>query len=131
MYTRETKEAAEKELQEFIDRNSVNYPKITGIFKNKSSLFSFYDYPVQIRKSIYTTNLIESNNKALKRKTKVKEQFPNEEATDRFFCSHYAECNKKYGMKKHKGFVQAESELMELLGERYHPDESDASEDAA
>ena len=131
VYTRETKEAAEKELQEFIGRNSVNYPKITGIFKNKSSLFSFYDYPVQIRKSIYTTNLIESNNKALKRKTKVKEQFPNEEATDRFFCSHYAECNKKYGMKKHRGFVQAEPELMELLEKRYHPDESDASEDAA
>ena len=131
VYTAEASEEAEKELEAFIERNSGKYPKLAGIFRNRNSLFSFYNYPKDIRQSIYTTNLIESNNKALKRRLKVKEQFPNEEATDRFFCNHYNECNRKYGEKKHKGFVQAEQELLDLLEQRYHSSESDASSDAA
>ncbi len=35
------------------------------------------------RSSIYSTNLIESFNKKLKRQTKKKEQFPNESALER------------------------------------------------
>lgn len=131
VYTKESVEEAEKELETFIERNRGKYPKIAGIFRNRGSLFSFYKYPKEIRQSIYTSNLIESNNKALKRRLKVKEQFPNEEATDRFFCNHYSECNRKYGGRKHKGFVQVEHELLSLFEKRYHPSENDASNDAA
>lgn len=131
VYTADDAEAAEKELNALIERHSAKYPKLSGIFKNRNSLFSFYKYPKEIRQSIYTSNLIESNNKALKRRLKVKEQFPNEAATDRFFYSHYNEYNRKYGMKKHKGFGQTEQELLDLFEQRYHPEKGDASEDAA
>ena len=131
VYTAEDTKSAEEELNAFIERNSKRYPKLAGIFKNRNSLFSFYKYPQEIRQSIYTSNLIESNNKALKRRLKVKEQFPNEAATDRFFCSHYSECNRKYGMRKHRGFGQAEQDLLDLFEQRYHPDGGGASADAA
>ena len=131
VYTAETKEDAEKELQEFIKRNSRNYPKLAGVFRNRSSLFSFFTYPEEIRRSIYTTNLIESNNKALKKRMKVKEQFPDEDAADRFFCTHYAEYNRKHGLRRHKGFVQAEPDLLDLMDQRYHPEKGDAATAAA
>ena len=53
----------------------------------------------RLRRSIYSTNLIESVNKQLKKYTKRKEQFPNEASLERFL----ARC--------HLGFDQARAEL--------------------
>ncbi|WP_410200075.1 transposase, partial [Enterococcus faecium] len=42
-----------------------------------------------IRRTIYSTNLIEGFNKQLKRYTRRKEQFPNEESLERFLVSQF------------------------------------------
>ncbi|GFD91025.1 hypothetical protein KUL152_32510 [Tenacibaculum sp. KUL152] len=40
----------------------------------------FFDYPVEIRKAIYATNAIESLNASLRKITKTRRSFPNDEA---------------------------------------------------
>ena len=52
--------------------------------ENPDNLLTFYQFPYQIWYSLYSTNLIESLNKEIKRQTKKKVFFPNEEALDRY-----------------------------------------------
>ncbi|NRE73934.1 transposase, partial [Enterococcus faecium] len=47
------------------------------------AILTFYNFPPSIRRTIYSTNLIEGFNKQLKKYTKRKEQFPNEESLAR------------------------------------------------
>ena len=57
----------------------------------------------RLHRSIYSTNLIKSVNKQLKKYTKSKETFPNEASLERFL----ARC--------HLGFDQARAELEAML----------------
>lgn len=130
VYTQDDAASAERELNAFIEKYEKKYPKIRRIFSNRASLFSFYKYPKSIRQSIYTSNLIENNNKGLKHKSKVKEQFPNESSLERFVCCYYSEYNRKHSGRVHKGFGQAESELLEMFSHRYPVVEEAASQEA-
>lgn len=117
IYTQDSEEKARDELTRFLEKHCGRYPKLSGVFSNTDSLFSYFSFPKSIRASIYTSNLIENNNKGLKRKTKVKEQFPNEEALDKFVCCYYSEYNRKASQRAHKGFKEAEAELLAMFDE--------------
>ena len=119
VYTQETATDAERELDGFIAKYRGKYPKLAVMFQNRVSLFAFYQFPKEIRTSIYTSNLVENNNKKLKHKTKIKEQFPNEESLECFLCEHYSEYNRKYFGLSHRGFKQVEAELLMMFDERY------------
>lgn len=121
VYRATSKDDAQKELQRFLDKHAVKYPRIRTIFES-DSLFSFFLLPAEIRSSIYTSNLIENNNKGLKHKSKVKEQFPNEDSLDRFVCSYYSEYNRKQSGRIHKGFKKAMPELLEMFNQKYNKD---------
>ena len=118
VYNQGSEEDARKELENFLSKHLKKYPSLKKVFEGKR-LFSFYKYPVSIRKSIYTSNLIENNNKQLKHAEKKKEQFPNEGSLERFVCCFYSDCNREWGMKSHRGFKEAESELLDMLEKRY------------
>ncbi len=105
----------EKLKEEILSR----YPKVIKLLESNESLFSFYKYPMQIRSSIYTTNLVEGLNKQLKRQTKKKEQFPNEESLERFVCNFFLDYNLRLGSRIHKGFGEVTSELNEMFESRY------------
>lgn len=47
---------------------------------NWAELMTFMDYPAEIRKLIYTTNLIEGLNRQLRKSTKKRSVYPNDEA---------------------------------------------------
>ena len=70
-----------------------------------------------IRKSIYSTNLIESFNKQIKKYSHRKEQFQNEESMERFLVSSFDTYNQKFLGRSHKGFQQAEGELEQMLSQ--------------
>ena len=72
VYTQSGKPQAKQQLENFLKKYKTKYPKIEGVFSIGESLFSYYSYPEEIRRSIYTSNLIENCNKGLKHKTKVK-----------------------------------------------------------
>ena len=119
VYTASSIEEAESELDKFFKRHEHNYPKIKAFLSGKTNLFSFYKYPRSIWRTIYTTNLIESNNKNLKRKTKPKEQFPNEASLDRFVAIIYSRYNDKMSDQTHFGFKAAEYYLLNMIEQRY------------
>ena len=79
---------------------------------------SFYKFPEAIRKNIYTINMIERSNKGLKHKSKVKEQFPNEDALERFVCCYYCDLNRSYSERTQRGFCQASAEILQLFEDR-------------
>ena len=95
------------------------YPKVEVLFDKNHSLFSFLMFPKQIQRSLYTTNLIESFNKHLKRYTRRKEQFPNEDSLDRFVCSQTLEYNRKGSTRIHRGFETVQSEIETLFEKQY------------
>ena len=119
VYTQSGKPQAKQQLENFLKKYKTKYPKIEGVFSIGESLFSYYSYPEEIRRSIYTSNLIENCNKGLKHKTKVKEQFPNESSLDRFVCSYYSDYNRKNSERIHNGFKKAEEALEQMFEERY------------
>jgi len=107
--------SAKNELYNFLSKYQSIYPKIVFLLSDITSLFTFYEFPMEIRKSIYTTNIIENFNKNLKRNTNRKEQFPNEGSLDRYICSYCVDYNKKYGSRVHKGFALVQAELNEMF----------------
>ena len=123
VYRSETEEEAQTALQEFLNKHGKQYPKLSGIFERaEESLFKFYKFPEVIRKSIYTTNIIERSNKGLKHKSKVKEQFPNEDSLERFVCSCYSELNRTWAARMQRGFQQASAEILQMFDQEQKPE---------
>ena len=106
---------AETAMESFLIRVQGRYPKVVTLLQSNQSLYTFYAFPEEVRSSIYTTNSIEGLNKQLKRDTKRKEQFPNEEALDRFVCVKFLEFNQRFTMRIHKGFGCVSSRIDELF----------------
>ena len=107
---------AREELKAFLEKHKTAYPRLHRIFDlAEPSLFQFYQFPEAIRGSIYTTNLIERNNKGLKHTAKVKEQFPNEDSLERYVCCYYSDSNRKYADRVQRGFKKVSAELLQLL----------------
>ncbi len=111
IYNAASAEEASACLYDFISAYHRIYPRAVALFEDITSLFTFYEFPKDIRRSIYTTNLIENLNKNLKRGTKRKEQFPNEDSLERYVCSFYCDYNQRLSGHAHKGFKECRSEL--------------------
>lgn len=79
---------------DFIEHWKKRYKRVEKLAE-LSGLFAFYDFHKAIRSTIYTTNVIESFNKQLKRQIDKKEQFLNEDALVRFVMTQVATYNDK------------------------------------
>lgn len=88
------KEAAQGCHSTFLEKWQKLCRKLCDDLSQQNQLFTFFDFPRSIRSSIYSTNLIECFNKHLKRGTKCKEQFPNEEALERFLVTQFKNMKK-------------------------------------
>ena len=115
VYSAATRDDAISALHDFFEKYHKIYPKVIDILNDLEDLFTYYAFPKAIQRSIYTTNLIENFNKNLKRGTKAKEQFPNEDALERYVCSYCMDYNRRFSMRIHKGFQIAQAELMEMF----------------
>lgn len=81
IYTAATEEEAHLALDSFDQRWSKNYPQIAkSWYLHWNNLMIFLSYPEAIRKVIYTTNAVESVNSQLRKVTKNKRVFPNDES---------------------------------------------------
>ncbi|WP_421490688.1 transposase, partial [Limosilactobacillus fermentum] len=78
-------------------------------------LFTFFSFPTAIRQTIYSTNLIESFNKSLKKMVRRKEPFPNEGALDRFIMTQVMEYNDKFENRAHRGFKDCHDTLNSMF----------------
>lgn len=117
VYRSENRELGEKALEDFIKKWKPAYPKVTKSLMENAYIFTFYSFPKSIWRSIYSTNLIESFNKQIKKYSKRKEQFPNEESLERFLVSQFDIYNQKFSTRCHLGFDQARAELAAMFKE--------------
>jgi putative transposase len=81
IYKAVTEEAALLELDRFEEAWGGKYPLIIRSWRNNwDELATFFKYSPEIRKLIYTTNMIESYHRQLRKVTKGKSIFPTDEA---------------------------------------------------
>ena len=81
IYTAPTAEEAERRLAEFATRWDATHPTISQIWRrNWQRITPFFAFPAEIRRVIYTTNAVESAHMTLRKVTKNRSSFPNEEA---------------------------------------------------
>ncbi len=81
IYTAATVEEAELQLQAFAEKWDAQLPTISRSWRlNWERLIPFMSYPQEIRRVIYTTNVIESVNSSLRKVLKNRGSFPNEDA---------------------------------------------------
>lgn len=81
VYTSPSERAAVEEFERFEDQWGKKYPLIIKSWRNNwCELSTFFKYPPEIRKIIYTTNVIESYHRQLRKVTKGKSIFPSDEA---------------------------------------------------
>lgn len=110
VYRSKSKEEALTSLKKFIDKWKHKYPSMVKSLSNNDYLFTFYDYPESVRHTIYSTNLIEGNNKQLKRSFKKKEQFPTEKSEEKYLVIQFNRYNEKNMNHVHRGFGQTTRE---------------------
>lgn len=81
IYKAATEQGALLELDRFEEVWGAKYPLIIRSWRNNwEELSTFFKYPPEIRKLIYTTNMIESYHRQLRKVTKGKSIFPTDEA---------------------------------------------------
>ncbi|BDP78881.1 IS256 family transposase (plasmid) [Enterococcus faecium] len=114
VYQAASKEEAMNQISFMIDKWKKQYPRVVKLLMNPAIL-TFYNFPSSIRRTIYSTNLIEGFNKQLKKYTKRKEQFPNEESLERFLVSQFNNYNQKFLCRVHKGFKEIQDTLESMF----------------
>jgi putative transposase len=81
IYASATESEAEMRLAEFAAKWDAKFPMISKSWSsNWARVIPFFAHPPEIRRVIYTTNVIESLNMSLRKVTKTRSSFPNDEA---------------------------------------------------
>jgi len=81
IYTAPSEDAALIAFEEFQTAWGTKYPLVVQSWqRNWGEIATFFKYPPEIRKLIYTTNMIESYHRQLRKVTKGKAVFPTDEA---------------------------------------------------
>ena len=81
IYTSATDVEAQQRLGEFSRKWDAKYPMIAKSWhSNWARVIPFFAHPEEIRRVIYTTNAIESLNMSLRKVTKARGSFPNDDA---------------------------------------------------
>ena len=112
IHTQSNKEMAVQVLHEFYQNWEKAYKNVVRDLRQvEPDLLTFYNYPPAIRASIYSTNMIESFNNRLKRKTRPKTEFPTEQSLDTFIGVQAMDYNDRYFNRIHKGFGQVRDAL--------------------
>lgn len=102
IYQSSTEEAAHLELEEFGQTWDEKYPQISQSWNNHwPNLITFFNYPKDIRKAIYTTNAIESLNSVIRKSVKTRKLFPNDQAATKVIFLAVESASKKWTMPIH------------------------------
>jgi transposase-like protein len=113
--------AAEAQLLQVVEALGERFPAVTQLLlEAEGEILTFYDFPPEHRRQIYSTNPLERLNKELKRRSAVVGIFPNRAAVLRLFGALLAEQNDEWLVAGHrymseislrKLFVQPEEEI--------------------
>lgn len=92
-------EIAYRELEAFETVWSKKYPYVGQSWKaNWGNLTTFFEFPMEIRKIIYTTNIIENINRIVRKYTKTKTSFTNDSAMEKAVYLALMQVSRKWTM---------------------------------
>ena len=90
MYVGENEAAALEELESFGEKWNSKYPKIYKSWSERwATLSTYFKYPNEVRKLIYTTNAIEGFNRQLRKVTKSRTVFPSDDSLLKMLYLHH------------------------------------------
>jgi transposase-like protein len=99
IYQAISKEAAEMELDNLESKWGKKYPIVIKSWRNKwEHLSAYFKYTEEIRRIIYTTNIIESVHRQFRKLTKTKGAFPNENSLLKLLYMGIQNASKKWTM---------------------------------
>jgi putative transposase len=100
--------SAETQLRHVCDILVARFPAVVQLIESaESEILTFYDFPGEHRRQVYSTNPLERLNKELKRRSAVVGIFPNRQAVLRLFCALLAEQNDEWLVSQHRYFSEA------------------------
>ncbi len=99
IYRSSTVAEAEINLSRFAEKWDKKYPSISAAWQRHwANIITFFDYPPEIRKVIYTTNAIESLNMTVRKVIKNKRAFPNDDSMIKLVYLALKNIEKKWTM---------------------------------
>jgi putative transposase len=102
IYRATTEAEADQRLTEFSLKWDAKFPMIAKSWRsNWTRVIPLFAHPPEIRKIIYTTNAIESLNMSLRKVTKARGSFPNDEAVSKLLYLALRNIAKKWTMPVH------------------------------
>ena len=89
--------SAEEALERFAEKWDKKYPKISASWReNWANLSTYFKFPEELRRLIYTTNAIEGFNRQLRKVTKAKAVFPTDDSLFKMLYLAMLDITKKW-----------------------------------
>ena len=102
VYAAPTEQLALESLDEFGDKWDTKYPKISKSWRDHwPTLSTYFKYPEEVRKIIYTTNAIEGFNRQLRKVTKSRTVFPTDDSLLKLLYLATQDITKKWTSHRH------------------------------
>ena len=118
VYQAPTEAQARENLTELSQKWQGKYPLVTkGWEDNWANIATFFDYPSDIRKAIYTTNAVESLNSVIRRVIKKRNVFPTDDSVFKVIWLAIKDASKKWSMPI-QNWKQAMNRFMIDFGDR-------------
>lgn len=109
---------ANLELEAFQDKYAKHQRIVKKVQEFMQYLEPLFELPLEIRKYVYTTNAIESVNSALRKVTRGKGAFPNENSVYKILYLRIKELSEKW-KKPLQNWKVVQQQLTALFGDRY------------
>lgn len=110
VYAAPDEQSALYSLEEFSKKWDGKYPQISKSWRsNWANLSTYFKYPQEIRRLIYTTNAIEGFNRQLRKVTKSKSVFPTDDSLLKMLYLAMIDITKKWtGRQREWGKIHAQ-----------------------
>jgi len=125
IYTAATVEGAQLALDRFAQSWEARYPASVAAWRNHwDQLTTFFKYPVELRRIIYTTNAIESLHSQMRKNISNRKVFPHDDAVIKILFLNIRNFSNRWN--KRQGWDIVMNQLMMIFGDRLKPDLVDA-----
>lgn len=118
IYTSANLEQAKLEFENFKKKYKENKKVLKKVEDNINWIYQIFEYSLAIRKVMYTTNAIESLNSALRKVTRGKGSFVNENALMKVLYLRVNDLQKKWS-KGISNWNNVKNELVQIFEERF------------
>jgi putative transposase len=121
IYTAPTIEAAELALHGFEQAWGNRYPMSVASWRNHwEGLTTFFKYPVELRRIVYTTNAIESLHSQMRKNISSRKMFPNDDAVTKILFLNIRNFSNRWS--KRQGWDIVMNQLAVMFRDRLRPE---------